>query len=1480
MTWKERLIGMPLAAVGAVLLLVTAAGMALTRTDFGRAELRTLLLDKLNSTIAGRVEIDAFLGGDLLRRAHLAGVRIYEPSGELFASVDTVEVHYRWTDFLFRNIAFPRVTLVGPVVRLERADGRWNFAEAFAAATPSSDPTDVDGQPGGQRRIILREVAVRAGDLTLRLPWEPGAGEDAADSRWRLEKVGDRWLRVLRIEKLNATLPYARVAGPATLGRLLQIAHFTGRVAIFEDAIEVEQLRADIRQHGDTLYFDVWEGALPQSKVFGGGWVTLSSKIGYDFTLSGSPIDTRDLMWLLPRVPVGVARLEYRMASLRNGTLFEASNATWQSAEAEVSGRFAMQWTDSRYGVAFDSLNLTIDRLETSLIPVLTGWEPPVDGTLSGRVALDGPLARLDLDGELRFQPDGAGLPSSLSAVGSSLALGPDLGGEALEVEIDTLSLDLVRAFVPQMKVQGLILGTASLEGRLADGALLSFDMEQRRSGYASSSFRGGGAVQKLPESAAQLDIEVVAGPISLTTLAEYYPVIPFRGKYTGEIRAVGALDELRLDARFGGVGGGVGDSLLFNGNLRQGEGVIRYGGELRGRRARVVAFKEDIGDSNLDFRVEFEGQGTSLEDLDARARVELFASIVGGVRFDSAFVELRVNSQRLQLDTAVVLGELGELHASGALGLALDVVDSLSFRVEADSLSALKRWLSPTLDPFSTSTLATNGGAPSVNSGFANLRGSARLVGQLVGNLNSLALRGTVEGENVRYGKWFADSLRVDGFEAARLGDGSFGVRGEARATDAGFADVRFSTIVLTGELVDSLAAVDFKISSESGGSLSGRLLAELKEERRIFALERFAAHLEESTWRLQKPSRLHLENSGALALEELTIVSEDGLVSAGGTMGAPGPAAFLVAINGLELAELGSLWPGGQDLAGTLTLNAELSGSTEDPVVEGTIELAQGKLFEVSFSQLGGTLGYRDRRANVDLSMFRESGRLFRLHGSLPVHLRLPEFGASIPERPIQVTLDGDSIPLNLVAILTDQLEFSAGIADASIAIGGTPSDLKLLGEAVVSGGRVRVVPTGITYEDLSANAAFRGGMIVVNEVTLSGLNGGSGRITGTIGVTDWRNPEFDLRIEATALPAYDRLDARMVVSGTAGLRGPYELATLDGELNVVSGVLFIEEIGRRREIVDPFGERFFLLDTMFVVEEELGLASSNVFLDNLTIDQKINVEGDTWLRSKDTNVEIQGELTLRHRPAEEEFRIDGTLHALRGDYKLFNKRFALVEGEIEFVGTPALNPNIRLVARHRVQTQKRPFDIRVLVQGTLEVPTVKLESDVQPPIPESDLLSYLFFGRPTYEITRAGGEGGSVIDDVMPSVWEPFLGYALESLLVGETGIAYVDVSRAPVKGIQGSYASSTSPVLAATQVEVGWYLAPTVFVSVARHLSTLINLPTVNVEWRLTDKLTLQGIAEPRIARGTTIPAQNPGADLQESLGLLLFYGWSY
>jgi translocation and assembly module TamB len=281
----------------------------------------------------------------------------------------------------------------------------------------------------------------------------------------------------------------------------------------------------------------------------------------------------------------------------------------------------------------------------------------------------------------------------------------------------------------------------------------------------------------------------------------------------------------------------------------------------------------------------------------------------------------------------------------------------------------------------------------------------------------------------------------------------------------------------------------------------------------------------------------------------------------------------------------------------------------------------------------------------------------------------------------------------------------------------------------------------------------------------------------------------------------------------------------------------------------------------------------------MENLNMDLGLNVAQDTWLRSADMNIEIAGDLTVQMRPGQEEWRIDGTLTAVRGDYRLFNKRFEVVEGTIDYVGT-GMNPGLRIVSLYTVRTEKQQIVIRLLIGGTLEEMTLALESDHRPPIPESDLLSYLLFGRPTYELTRTGAER-SLINDVTSGVPQAFVGYALSSLLVGEAGIAYVDVSRvAPTATEEGEYRSGVGPALAATQVEVGWYLAPTVFISVAQHLVGAVR-PTVRLDWRLDDNLTLRGITEPRFGREGVLFYGGPGSsDLEQSIGVFLFYGWSY
>ena len=273
-------------------------------------------------------------------------------------------------------------------------------------------------------------------------------------------------------------------------------------------------------------------------------------------------------------------------------------------------------------------------------------------------------------------------------------------------------------------------------------------------------------------------------------------------------------------------------------------------------------------------------------------------------------------------------------------------------------------------------------------------------------------------------------------------------------------------------------------------------------------------------------------------------------------------------------------------------------------------------------------------------------------------------------------------------------------------------------------------------------------------------------------------------------------------------------------------------------------------------------------------------VDVQYDTWLRSAEANVEIAGGLLINMRPGQDEWRIDGTLQALRGDYRLFNKRFEVSEGAIEFVGKPAMNPTLRIVALYNLRTQKKPIEIQLIIGGTLEEMTLSLASDAEPPIPESDLLSYLMFGRPSYEITRSSEER-SLLTDVAADVPQAFLGYALGSLLVGETGLAYIDVSRVNYWGGAESadYQQGVGPSFGATQVEVGWYLAPTVFVSVAQHLAGAVR-PTVRLEWKLDENLTLRGITQPRFGEAGRLVFEVPGADIQQSIGLFLFYGWNY
>lgn len=1482
MTWKEGLIGIPLAVLGALIALLTVAAMGLTRTDWGREQLRAFALEELNSSIRGRVEIGAVAGGDLLRGVRAGGIRIYGPDGELFASADSLAVRYRWWDFLGGDIVLSSVRLVRPMARLHQSPGgEWNVAAVFESRAPGTP----EAQPGrgGQKQIVLEEVSIQSGDVSLRIPRPPEfAAELTTDTiplqpgiQWRGEILDGQPYQLISVTGFSTRMPVARIIARPPARQLIQIDRFVGQVSLLEEPFDVRELRADVEWSGDSLWFELFELELPGSRLFGRGEVSLGEETRYDVSLRGDPVVASDLQWLEPRLPPdGRARLDFRIFTSAEGLSLEATDALWVSGDARLTGRLGLVLTEGP--LEFRDLRLEIDRLPTSLIETFAQWEAPFNGMLSGRVALDGVPEELRVDLDLRLEDDeGVEPPARFGATGIVFAQADGFGGRELRVRLDTLPLQLVRAFAPAVTVEGSLHGSGDLNGRLSTGLRVGFRLEHRHPALAASRFQGEARLEKNGERPLAIDLEAAVAPLSLNTLAEFYPGIPFRGNLTGDIRAQGSLADWTVRARLGGTG----DSLWIDAGLRLAEDPPAYRGTIEGRRVKLATLREGLPQSDLDFRVEFEARGTDVEEVTGRAHVDLFSSFVGGVRLDSSFADLRMDRGRLVVDTLSLAAEFGSLRAAGALDLTQASSDSLAFELDADSLGGLNPWLVPAAERFGGPTVTGNGaGGLTSDTDDGALEGVLRAGGLLRRQADvGLTLFVSARGSRIRFRDLSADTLHLSDLEMYGLGD-SLGVSGSlwfGRADVAGFA-------LQEGELAVDYAgnggSLEFAVASAGDAAASGRVRTTFVADTTTVDVDSLVLRSGSSQWRLTNPSRLRFGETGEIEVRALNLVSATGRIEAEGSIGVAGPVSFTVNVSGVDLSEIAKAVPGDLGIAGILEVHAELSGRTRNPSLQASFQVLGGEILGASFSRFVGTGGYADGDLSVEVSMEREGSDLFRLEGRFPLDVQLPGFALSLPSRAIRMQFVGDSIPLSLVGLVSDQITDLGGYARADVQIRGDPTDVSLVGQVHLFNGSIRILSTGIRYQELSGTLLFRGQTVEFSDVTLRGADDGRGEVVGTIEISDLNRPGFSLELRADQLPVYDRSDARLAVSGRAKLTGPYDAPVVQGNLSVVRGVLFIEELGRRSEIIDPFEEQFALIDTLFGSEPVTRRAGRNVFMDNLSVNLDISVERNTWLRSEDTNVEITGNLRVEMQRAQQDYRIDGTLSAVRGDYRFLNRRFEVVEGTVEFVGTPGMNPNLHIVARTRVPSRTQPIVIRAIIEGTLEDPKLRLESESQPPISESDLVSYLLFGRPTYEITRGGGADGSLLGGVAAGVPQAFFGYALESLLISETGIDYVDVTRAQTVGEGSSSGGGLTPALAATQVEIGWYLAPRVFVSVAQRLIGEIK-PTVRVEWRLTDNLTVEGVTEPRFGEELAL-SQAATSAFEQSFGLFLFYGWSY
>jgi translocation and assembly module TamB len=161
--------------------------------------------------------------------------------------------------------------------------------------------------------------------------------------------------------------------------------------------------------------------------------------------------------------------------------------------------------------------------------------------------------------------------------------------------------------------------------------------------------------------------------------------------------------------------------------------------------------------------------------------------------------------------------------------------------------------------------------------------------------------------------------------------------------------------------------------------------------------------------------------------------------------------------------------------------------------------------------------------------------------------------------------------------------------------------------------------------------------------------------------------------------------------------------------------------------------------------------------------------------FLRSNEANIQLDGEITVNK--VRREYRPVGTLEALRGEYTLKfpfagSREFQVQRGTVTYFGTPDLNAELDITAEHLAQAV-RGDEIPVIanITGTLQAPRVELTSTIRPPLSESELVSYLVFGRPASDVRFSGG--GENLDLAISMFSSAFVS-EFERALISDLGV----------------------------------------------------------------------------------------------------------
>lgn len=479
-------------------------------------------------------------------------------------------------------------------------------------------------------------------------------------------------------------------------------------------------------------------------------------------------------------------------------------------------------------------------------------------------------------------------------------------------------------------------------------------------------------------------------------------------------------------------------------------------------------------------------------------------------------------------------------------------------------------------------------------------------------------------------------------------------------------------------------------------------------------------------------------------------------------------------IKVNQLNLGHLNTYKLLPYSLKGQLSASVVLSGILKNPEAVVFTEVENMTIDELQINRISMNMNLNENKLSSSFILEKTTQESMTGIASIPFYLFPEPEKSRVPlDEPISIDLSVKDLDLEFFELLSHQIQNLHGSLNLDLKMRNTINEPRLSGDISLNQGRLTMPQYGIDYPDIRLTASFSDRMMTLNELSIKGGDGKlvvNGQLIIAQSITNGVE-SFSIKAKGNNFTLAGSKDIYFLTDLDLRLQGTPDESVYSGKIILTRGRINLDAIqlltGSSDDVNAPLllQAREEVLDTTKFIYK----VQSPDFLDNLTGKLTLSIPRNTWIRNKNMNIELGGNLDLlktnRH------FELYGNINTLRGFYELYGRKFDINEGTITFDGGSDINPILKLTITHSfIDINRVRKNLNIKLNGRVNNPVISflLNDDV---ITEVDAVSYLLFGRSSQEISQ--GEQSEVNRQTESGMAKSLIARQLGTQLTGEIG-----------------------------------------------------------------------------------------------------------